>query len=106
MDCGGVHRDEEGPKRAGRIPRPPISVKFPYTPSMETLTLELIDVTVSQAVTEMQVALSRNPQAPIQVLIGPDEMIRHNLLRVLERAGRRVETHRSGSHWHLEVAPQ
>ena len=72
---------------------------------METLTLELLDVTVSKAVMELQAALSQYPHAPMQIRLGPDEMIRHNLLRILERSGRRVESQRRGSNWHLEVAP-
>ena len=82
----------------------PFGVRFRYTPSMETLTLELLDVTVSQAVMELQAALSQHPLDPIQILLGPDEMIRHNLLRILERSGRRVESRRHGSLWQLDVA--
>lgn len=71
---------------------------------METLTLELLDTTVGQAVMELQAALSQNPMAAIDIVLGPDETIRHNLLRVLERNGRRVESRRRGSIWHLEVS--
>lgn len=71
---------------------------------METLTLELLDTTVGQAVMELQTALSQNPVAALEILLGPDETIRHNIVRVLEKHGRRVESRRQGSIWHLEVA--
>jgi len=71
---------------------------------MEILTLELLDTTVGQAVMELQAALAQNPTATLEILLGPDETIRHNILRVLEKHGRRVESRRQGSIWHLEVA--
>lgn len=71
---------------------------------METLTLELLDTTVGQAMMELQAVLRQNPATALYIVLGPDETIRHNLLRLLEKHGRQVESHRQGSTWHLEVS--
>jgi hypothetical protein len=72
---------------------------------MDILTLELFDVTVSQALTEMNRALEQHPGLPLRVLLEGEEMVLHNLLRFLERNERKVVSTPMGSHWQLDIAP-
>ena len=71
---------------------------------MDILTLELFDVTVSQALLMVQSALERHPGLPLRILVDPDEMLRSNLERFLERHGRPASAKAMGGHWQLDVA--
>ncbi len=70
---------------------------------MDILTLELFDVTVSHALTEVSHALEQHPDLPIRVMLDGDEMVLHNVLRFLERQERKVTSSQIGSHWQLEI---
>ena len=72
---------------------------------MDILTLELFDVTVSQALTEVNRALEQHPDMPMRVHLEGEEMVLHNLLRFLERQQRKVVATPMGSHWQLDIAP-
>lgn len=70
---------------------------------MDILTLELGDVTVSQALLEVKAALERHPALPLRILLGPDEMLQANLARFLTRLGHPPTVHPEGRGWRLEV---
>jgi len=70
---------------------------------MDILTLELFDVTVSQALLEVQRALEQHPGLPLRLLVDRNEMLLHNLQRLLDRHGRRIRTSTSGHPWCIEV---
>lgn len=70
---------------------------------MHILTLELRDVTVSQAVLELHAALAGH-RGPLAVHLGRDEMIASNLLKLCERQGRRATLSREGGRLHLQIA--
>jgi hypothetical protein len=72
---------------------------------MDILTLELFDVTVSQALTEVNRALEQHPGMPLRVLLEGEEMVLHNLLRFLERQERKVTSTPIGGHWQLDITP-
>jgi len=72
---------------------------------MDILTLELFDVTVSQALTEVNRALETHPHLPVRVLLEGEGMVLHNLLRLLERQERKVVSTPLGSHWQLDIPP-
>lgn len=72
---------------------------------MDILTLELFDVTVSQALTEAHRALEQHPGMPLRILLEGEEMVLHNLQRFLERQERKVTATPMGSHWQLDIAP-
>lgn len=72
---------------------------------MDILTLELHDVTVSQAVMELNRVLDQHPELPLRVLLGGGETVLHNLLRFLERQQRKVASTRVGSGWQLDIQP-
>lgn len=72
---------------------------------MDILTLELFDVTVSQALTEVNRALEQHPGLPLRVLLDGQEMVLHNLQRFLERQHRKVVALPMGAHWQLDIAP-
>jgi len=72
---------------------------------MDILTLELLDVTVSQALTELSRVLERHPDLPLRVLLNGEETVLHNLLRFLERQHRKVVSTPVGSRWQLDVDP-
>lgn len=71
---------------------------------MDILTLELFDVTVSEALREISRALESHPAMPLRILLGPDRMLQHNIQRFLERLGRSAALHPDGSAWRIEVA--
>jgi hypothetical protein len=71
---------------------------------MDILTLELFDVTVSQALTEVNRALEEHPDLPMRVLLEGEDMVLHNLQRFLERQGRKVVATPLGTHWQLDIA--
>ncbi|MFZ1614716.1 MAG: hypothetical protein WAT51_11115 [Holophaga sp.] len=70
---------------------------------MDILTLELFDVTVSQALLKVRSALERHPALPLRILVDADEMLRNNLQRFLERQGRPAEARAMEGHWQLDV---
>lgn len=72
---------------------------------MDILTLELFDVTVSQAVLDVNRALEEGPTVPLRVLLRGDDMLRLNVLKVLERHGRTVAEQRVGGRIQLDVGP-
>ena len=71
---------------------------------MDILTLELFDVTVSAALKEINRALEDHPALPLRILLGHDEKLHHNILRVLERQGRTPFLRNEGGRWRIEVA--
>lgn len=70
---------------------------------MDILTLELFDVTVSQALLELQRTLEQHSGMPIRLLMDRNEMLLHNLQRFLDRHGRRIRTSTGGHPWCIEV---
>lgn len=72
---------------------------------MEVLTLELLDVTVSQALREIRDALERHPDLALRLVLGPDPMLRTNVEKLLERQGRTATVRRTGRDWTLDVPP-
>jgi hypothetical protein len=72
---------------------------------MDILTLELYDVTISEALREVNRALEQHTAMPLRILLGSDPVLRQNLQRLLLRLGREVSEHPEGPHWRLEVAP-
>lgn len=72
---------------------------------MDILTVELFDVTVSQALTEVNRALEQHPGLALRILLDGEEMVLHNLLRYLERQERKVVSTPLGDHWQLDIAP-
>jgi len=70
---------------------------------MDILTLELYDVTVSEALREISRVLADHPGLPLRILTGGDEMLLHNLQRYLERAGRSAKPVREQGHWRIDA---
>jgi hypothetical protein len=70
---------------------------------MDILTLELFDVTVSEALLELRRVLEEHPSIALRVFLDGDEMISHNVLRFLDRQGRAASARREGRHWLVEV---
>jgi hypothetical protein len=71
---------------------------------MDILTLELFDVTVSEALREINRALEAHPAMPLRILLGGDRMLQHNIQRFLERLGRAATLCQDGAAWRIEVA--
>ncbi|BDU72309.1 hypothetical protein [Mesoterricola silvestris] len=71
---------------------------------MDILTLELFDVTVSEALREVNRVLEDHPGLPLRIVIGGDDMLLHNVQRFLERSGRTATPFREGSGWRVETA--
>jgi hypothetical protein len=70
---------------------------------VDILTLELFDVTASQALRELQRALDAHGNLALRI-IGADELVLHNLRRFLDRKGRVYRTAKEGSKaWRLDV---
>lgn len=70
---------------------------------MDILTLELFDVTVSQALREVRDAMDRHPGMPLRILVDSDEMVRSNLERLLERQGRPSVPRNLGGRWQFDL---
>lgn len=70
---------------------------------MDILTLELFDVTVSEALREVNRVIEAHPGLPLRIIIGGDEMLLHNVQRFLERSGRTAAPFREGSGWRVET---
>jgi GNAT superfamily N-acetyltransferase len=71
---------------------------------MDILTLELLDVTVFQALLELRAQLAEHPGEALRVR-GEDEMLRINVTGYLEKQGRSVRLTQPGTPWELMVAP-
>jgi hypothetical protein len=72
---------------------------------MEILTLELFEVTVSEALREVGRALEEHPDRPLRILLGHDRMLQHNVQRLLDRLGRQTQARQDGPVWRLDVTP-
>ncbi len=70
---------------------------------MDILTLELLDVTVFQALLELKGLLADHPGEPLRIQ-GEEELLRVNVLSYLEKQGRTARSVRQGHHWELQVA--
>jgi hypothetical protein len=71
---------------------------------MDILTLELYDVTISEALREVNRALDEHAALPLRILLGADPVLRQNIQRLLQRLGRQATEHRDGGDWRVEVA--
>ncbi len=69
---------------------------------MDILTLELLDVTAYQALLALREQMQANPLQGFRVT-GQDELIRGNVMRFLEKQGRRYEPSMQGRTWILAV---
>jgi len=72
---------------------------------MDILTLELFDVTVSEALREINRVLEAHPDLPLRILIAGDEMLLHNVQRFLEKSGRTAAPVREAGRWRIETGP-
>ncbi len=72
---------------------------------MDILTLDLGDVTLGQALTELSRALAQHPAMPLRVVAQGDEVMRSNLERYLARQARAFTVSAEGRRWCLEVQP-
>lgn len=70
---------------------------------MDILTLELLDVTVFQALVELRSLLAEHPGEAL-VVRGEDEMLRINVAGFLDKQGRGSRLVQSGHRWELHVA--
>ncbi|MFN7956711.1 MAG: hypothetical protein U0P46_00045 [Holophagaceae bacterium] len=71
---------------------------------MDILTLELLDVTVFQALLELRGLLADHP-GEAMCIRGEDDLLRVNVTGFLEKQGRVVRVMRQGPLWELQVAP-
>jgi len=71
---------------------------------MDILTLELFDVTISEALREINRALEGHPGMPLRILLGGDRMLQHNIQRFLDRLGRPAMLRQDGTAWRMDVA--
>jgi hypothetical protein len=69
---------------------------------MDILTLELLDVTAYQALLALREHLQAHPLQGFRVT-GQDELVRGNVMRFLEKQGRRFEPSSQGRTWALAV---
>lgn len=69
---------------------------------MDILTLELLDVTVFQALLELRALMDEHPGEAL-VIRGEDETLRINVAGYLEKQGRAVRLVRTGNPWELQV---
>lgn len=69
---------------------------------MDTLILELFDLTISQALIEVRNALQKHT-GRIRILLPLDEMLRINLERLIEREGRNGNTQQVGSVFQMDL---
>jgi hypothetical protein len=73
---------------------------------MDLLTLELFDVTVSEALREINRVLEDHPALPLRILVTGDEMLLHNIQRFLDKAGRTATPFRENGRWRIETGPK
>lgn len=71
---------------------------------MDILTLELLDVTVFQALLELRSQMAEHPGEALRIR-GEDEMLRVNVAGFLEKQGRPARLIQQGRQWELQVAP-
>jgi hypothetical protein len=69
---------------------------------MDILTLELLDVTVFQALLELKGMLAEHPGEALRIR-GADDLLRVNVTGFLEKQGRTVRQIRQGGQWELQV---
>jgi TusA-related sulfurtransferase len=62
---------------------------------MDIVTLELFDLTVSQAVLEVQRVLDANPGRAVRIVLD-DEMHKHNVVKLLQKQGLTLQTSSQG----------
>lgn len=70
---------------------------------MDILTLELLDVTVFQALLELRGLLADHPGEALRIR-GEDDLLRVNVASFLEKQGRTVRVIRQGGLWELKVS--
>src|ERR1700690_4458679 len=70
---------------------------------MDILTLELLDVTVFQALLEVRGLLADHPGEAMRIR-GEDDLLRANVTGFLEKQGRTAWPVRQGGQWELQVA--
>jgi len=70
---------------------------------MDILTLELLDVTVFQALLELKGLLADHPGEALRIR-GEDALLQVNVTGFLEKQGRAVRPLRQGNRWELQVA--
>lgn len=70
---------------------------------MDILTLELFEVTISEALREIDRAVAASPGLPLRILLGGDSNLQHNVQRRLERLGRPAIARPEGGGWRLDV---
>jgi hypothetical protein len=70
---------------------------------MDILTLELLDVTVFQALLELRGLLADHPGQAMRIR-GEDDLLRMNVAGFLEKQGRTARLVRQGERWELQVA--
>jgi hypothetical protein len=70
---------------------------------MDILTLELLDVTVFQALLELRGLLMDHPGEALRIR-GADDLLRVNVTGFLEKQGRSARLIRQGGQWELQVA--
>lgn len=70
---------------------------------MDILTLELLDVTVFQALLELRGQLADHPGEAMRIR-GEDDLLRMNVAGFLEKQGRTARLIRQGGQWELQVA--
>lgn len=71
---------------------------------MDILTLELLDVTVFQALVELRALLAEHPGESMRIR-GEDDLLRMNVAGFLEKQGRTARVVRQGAQWELLVPP-
>jgi len=62
---------------------------------MDIVTIELFDLTVSQALQEVQRAMDAHPTSAMRIVLD-DEMHKHNVIKFLDKHGRTLELSTSG----------
>jgi hypothetical protein len=70
---------------------------------MDILTLELLDVTVFQALLELRGLLADHPGEALRIR-GEDDLLRLNVAGFLEKQGRTCRLVHQGGQWELQVA--
>jgi hypothetical protein len=69
---------------------------------MDILTLELLDVTVFQALLELRALLAEHPGEAMRIR-GEDDLLRLNVAGFLEKQGRSTRLIRQGTQWELQL---
>ncbi|MDR0499315.1 MAG: hypothetical protein LBH03_06255 [Holophagales bacterium] len=69
---------------------------------MDTITIELFDLTVSQALIEVQRVLDTHPNSAISIVLD-DEMQKRNVIKLLDKHGRSVNVYNQGQMLIIDV---